>query len=265
MPNPDQIQRQIDRGRGHAARALGGPFNVYRIQANAATNVLDAANLVASNFLVYHLQKSSSGFRGSYEGTAIGVPLFDIIGDMTQFYVGDLFIDADAAYQPGGGGGYGAGATSVTFPTLEVYGWCLGFHGPIKKSIGARLDRLAQVYRLNAGPVNGYYQGDGASSLPVVLSNGTFSVGTVTQTGAFIPVGLAAKPRWRSDLIKAIPTTTHEVEYLAYVPPLKGFTFQEGDRLVLQDGSQYVVQLPWEQQVGFAGSQLSIKREVMTT
>ncbi len=266
MPNPNQIQRQIDVGRGHAANALGGPFNVYRLQAgSAATNFVDPANQVATNYYVYHLQRSASGFRGSYEGTAL-VPLFDIIGNMSPFLLGDVFIDSDAAYNPNGSGGYGAGATSVTFPTLEVYGWCLGFHGPIKKSIGARLDRYAQIYRLLSGPdASGYFSGEKAASLPVKLVNGSLVVGAVTDTAALIPIGLAAKARWRADLIKEIPTTTGEVEYLAYVPPLPGFTFKEGDRLVLQDGSEYVVQLPWEQEVGFVGSQLSVKRQVMQT
>lgn len=264
MPNAYKIQRKIDEGRGKAARALGGPFNVYRLQANAATNYIDPLNLVASDYLVYHLQKGASAFRGSYEGSSIGVPLFDIIGDMTPFYVGDVFIDADGAYNPDGSGGYGAGATSVIFSTLEIYGWCLGFHGPIKKSIGARLDRLANIYTLASGAdANGYFSAGTNSSLPLKIVNGQVVVGAVTDTPALIPVGLASKPRWRSDLIKAIPTTTGEVEYLAYVPPLPGYTLHEGDRIVLQDGSRYVVQLPWEQEVGFAGSQMSVKREVM--
>ena len=288
MPNPIHIQRQIDRGRGKAARALGGPFNVYRVSGTAATNFIDSLNLVSSNYLVYHVQRSSSGFRGSYEGINVGAPLFDIIGDMGPFMVGDVFVDSDSPYVPFNGAvtsdnsagtadsgiitsdtsasGYGAGATSVNFPTLEVYGFCLGFHGPIKKSIGARLDRLAQIYRMPTGAdPNGYWSASKNASLPVVLSSGQFSVGTVSQTAALIPVGLAARPRWKSDLIKSIPTSTGELEYYCYVPPLQGFAFKEGDRIALQDGSRYVVQLPWEQQVGFAGSQLAVQREVMQT
>lgn len=272
MPNANRIQRLIDKGRGHAARALGGPFNVYRLQATAATNFIDPLNLVSSNYLIYHTQKSAGSFRGSYEGINVGAPLFDVVGDMGPFLVGDVFVDADSAYQPYGNGlsvsdtaaGYGAGATSVPFTTLELYAFCLGFHGPIKKSIGARLDRLAQIYRLPTAPdSNGYYSAGKSDSQPLVLANGTFSLGTTSDTAALIPVGLAARPRWKSDLIKAIPTSTGEIEYYCYVPPLPGFAFQEGDRLVMQDGSQYVVQLPWEQQVGFVGSQLAVQREVM--
>ena len=287
VPNANHIQWQIDKGRGKAASALGGPFNVYRLLNSAATNFVDALNLVASNYPVYHVQKSPGAFRGSYEGINLGEPLFDIIGNMQPFLVGDVFIDADLPYVPWGdaltaGGnwnvnsgvvtadtgqsGYGAGATSVSFPTLEIYGFCLGFHGPIKKAIGARLDRLAQVFRLATGPdANGYWSSDKNSSVPLVLTNGTFSLGTVGQTGALIPVGLAARPRWKSDLIKSLPTSTGELEYYCYVPPLPGFSFQETDRIVLQDGSTYVVELPWEQQVGFVGSQLAVQREVMQT
>ncbi len=285
MPNANHIQWQIDKGRGKAASALGGPFNVFRLLNSAATNFLDPANLIATNYPIYHVQKSPGAFRGSYEGINVGEPLFDVIGNMQPFFVGDVFIDADLPYVPWGGpltadsnaninnpsitadvgqSGYGAGATSVTFPTLEIYGFCLGFHGPIKKSIGARLDRLAQVYRLPTSPgANGYWSASKNASLPIILTNGEFSVGTLGQTASFIPVGLAARPRWKSDLIKSIPTSTGELEYYCYVPPLPGFSFQESDRIVLQDGSVYVVQLPWEQQVGFVGSQLAVQREVL--
>jgi hypothetical protein len=285
MPNADRIQRKIDSGRGKAARALGGPFKVYRITGTAAQNFIDPLNLIKSNYLVYHTQKPAGSFRGSYEGINVGAPLFDIIGDMGPFLVGDVFINTDPPYEPYGGpltgdiaaegsdadipgdiyrSGYGAGATSVAYPTMEIYGFCLGFHGAIKKAIGARLDRLAQVFRLPEAPAaGGYWQADQATSLPIVLTNGTFAPGTVGQTAAFVPVGLAARPRWKSDLIKSIPTSTGELEYYCYVPPLYGFSFQESDRIVLQDGSQYVVQLPWEQEVGFVGSQLAVQRQVL--
>jgi hypothetical protein len=266
MANADHIQWQIDKGRGVAASKLGGPFNVYRLLASAATNFIDPLNLVSSNYLVYHTQKGTGGFRGSYEGINVGAPLFDIVGDMGPFIVGDVFIDADSPYIPIGGSssGYGSGATSVSFQTLEIYGFCLGFHGPIKKSIGARLDRLANIYRLPRRPDSGNYRsGSKNASLPLVISEGICSLGNVNQPPALIPVGLAARPRWKSDLIKSIPTSTGELEYYCYVPPLPGFSFQESDRIVLQDGSRYVVQLPWEQQVGFVGSQLAVQREVL--
>ena len=288
MPNANHIQRLIDRGRGVAARKLGGPFNVYRLLGSTATDFIDPANLLIANYPVYHTQKGPGSFRGSYEGINVGEPLFDIIGDMGPFLVGDVFVDSDAPYQPYGNAiladnpgwtadnpgttadnaqsGYGAGATSVAFPTLEIYAFCLGFHGPIKKSIGARLDRLAQIYRLATGTdTNGYWSGSKNASLPLMLSQGQFSLGTPGQTAAFIPIGLAARPRWKSELIKSIPTSTGELEYYAYVPPLPGFSFKEGDRIVLQDNSRYVVQLPWEQQVGFVCSQLAVQREVMQT
>jgi hypothetical protein len=272
MPNPDHIQSVIDRGRGKAARALGGPFNVYRVGALTARNFLDSANMVSQGYPVYHTQKSPSSFRGSYEGINVGAPLFDIVGDMGPFLVGDVFINGDLAYQPYGGtlpapttpGGYGAGATSVTGTTLEVYAFCLGFHGPIKKSIGARLDRLAQVFRLPKGTdSNGYWSASTNSAQPLILRNGKFSLGQLGVAPAWIPIGLAARPRWKSDLIKTIPTSTGELEYYCYVPPLPGFSFQESDRIVLQDTSRYLVQLPWEQQVGFVGSQLAVQREVL--
>jgi hypothetical protein len=280
----DKIQQMIDYGRGQAARVLGAPFFVYRVSSNAAVNFIDPLNLIQSEYPVYYTQQSGSAFKGSFEGTSLRAPLFNIVGDMAPFLVGDVFVDADVPYVPYGGpltadgswtadsgvvtadtgaSGYGAGATSVTFPTLEFEGFCLGFHGPVKKSIGARLNALAQIYSLpTKADWNGYLSADISSCPGVVLTNGQFSLGASGQTPALIPVGISSEPRWRGDLIRGLPTTTQAVVYIAYVPPLNGFSFKEGDRLVLQSGARYVVQNPYEQQVGFSGSQLILEREV---
>lgn len=209
------------------------------------------------------------------------LPLYDIIADMQPFLVGDVFVNTDTPYVPNGGGltadlnlvtadsplpitssaGYGAGATSVPFPTVEIDAFCLAFHGPIKKSIGARLDRLATIYRMASGlDSNNYFSADINSASPVVLSNGVFSVGAVGAPPAFVPVGISVMPRWRGELIKSIPTSSQVVEYFIYVPPLNGFTFKEGDQIQFQDGSRYLVQIPYEQMVGFSGSQLGVER-----
>jgi hypothetical protein len=269
MPKADQIQRIIDRGRGVAAKVLGVPYAVYRLgTSTAARNFIDPNNLIHSGYPVYYVQKPASGFRGSFEGTNLKVPLFDIIADMIPFQTGDVFISTDSPYPQG----FGAGATRVAFPTLEIDGWCFAFHGPIKKSIGARLDRLAYVYQQATAPdLNGYLSADTTTQLPLIMKGGAVKIGVPLgsvgyQPPTLIPIGMASSERWRGDLYKApIPTTTSDIVYFAYVPPLQGFTFREGDRLVLQDGSRYVVKNPYEQMVGFVGSQLVLSREIAQT
>lgn len=257
MANYVHIQRLIDRGLGIAARNIGQPMSAYRLQANGAVNFLDTANLVQANVMVYR-QPSGAGKLG-IEGVTLGSPLYELFGDFNTFYVGDVFVQTDPAFPTG----YGPGATLADFSTVEINAFCLAFHGPLKKIIGARIDRLAQIYRMaSAADTNGYLSAETAASLPVVLSDGTFSVGAVGATAAFVPIGMASLPRWRGRLFADIPTSTNEVVWVAYAPPLPGFLFKEGDRLVLQDGSRYVVQNPYEQMAGLAGSQLMVEREI---
>ena len=286
MPDADHIQYLIDRGRGMAAKHLGVNYAAYRpLTTSTALNYLDPVNQVNAGWPVYFMQKPAGAFRGSFEGTNVKIPLYDIIADMTPFIVGDVFVSTDTPYVPYGGAltadlnpitvdnpqqvgaqsGYGAGATRVAFPTIEIDAFCLAFHGPIKKSIGARLDRIASFYRMAAAPANGYFSADTNAASPVVLSNGVFSVGSVGATPAQVPVGISVMPRWRGELVKSIPTTSQVVEYFIYVPPLNGFTFEEGDQIEFQDGSRYFVQVPYEQMVGFAGSQLGVERVGMQT
>ncbi len=249
-----------------ASKHLGVNYAVYRpLTTSGAANYLDNVNQVNAGWPVYFMQKPAGAFRGSFEGTNVKIPLYDIIADMTPFIVGDVFVSTDSAYIPYGTTGYGAGATRVPFPTVEIDAFCLAFHGPIKKSIGARLDRIASIYRMAAAPANGYFSADTNAASPVVLSNGVFSVGAVGATPAQVPVGISVMPRWRGELIKSIPTTSQVVEYFIYVPPLNGFTFEEGDQLEFQDGSRYFVQVPYEQMVGFSGSQLGVERVGMQT
>ncbi len=261
MANYQHIQRRIDFGRGRAAEHLGQPFSVYRVQANSATNYLDAENLVAANFPVFYRQRAANGFGGSFEGGMPGVPLWDIVANMDGFIVGDVFVQTDAAVPTG----YGPGATLVNYPTIELEGFCFGFHGPVKKSIGARVERLAQIYRPAQTPTtsNGYFDLSLDLMRPVLLQNGNFVLGTNGQSGAaLIPVGWEPpSARLGRDLFEQIPDATKLSMYVLYLPPTAGFTLKEADRIQFQDGSRYVVDKPYEQQSGFVGTRITMFRE----
>ncbi len=245
------VQAHIDRGRGIAALHVGQPYDVYRIAANGAVNYLDALNKIAS---VPVLRRLIGGTKAGLEASPLIQLLFEVVGDMSHFELGDVFIQNDPAY--------GAGATSVTYETEQFNGFVLASHVPVKKSLGGRVNYLGTVARPNAGvDANNYYSADPCAGDVLSLVDGVFALGVADAPAAAIPVGVETEKRIRGDLFNDIPTTTREVFFVMYVPPLPGFTFREGDYVILQDGSRYVVQNPYEQQAGFVGSQLVVQRE----
>src|SRR5262245_59833627 len=173
MSNYIAIQKEIDHGRGIAARVLGQPYNVYRVQATPAINFFDVTNRLSVNTKVLRRRISS---RDAIEGAErLGTLFFEIVGDMSPWLTGDVFVQNDPVY--------GTGDTQVDFPTVQFNGFCLSFHGPIKKAIGARIERQVQVYRpVQAPDASGRWSPTfGQALAPMVLSNGQFSFGTVGQ------------------------------------------------------------------------------------
>lgn len=250
-----RAQRLIDRGRGQAAKRLGQPYDIYRIQANGATNVLEVANKIFSGFRI--LRRPDRSLQ-NIEGTLLTAVPWETLGDFRSWLLGDLFIQADPVY--------GVGSTIVTFSTLEFDAFCLAFHGPVKKTMGARLDRLCRILRpLSAGvTTDGYFAADITESKPLLLANGVFSFGTPGETltdGALIPMGFSSHVRSRGDLFD-VPTSTGESVYLLYIPPLNGYLPREGDRIVSQDGSRYIITNPFEQEAGYVGYQITVMRQV---
>lgn len=260
MANYRGIMVHIDRGRGKAAQRLGQPYNVFRIQNNSAANYLDAANQIAVDFPVLRRVIRGGPDR---EAPEMGSLLFEIVADMSNFQTGDVFVQNDPFY--------GVGGTLPEFATPQFNAFVLGFHAPIRKSLGGRLDHLAYVYRQPSGPdANGYWSADTLASSPVMLQNGVFSVGSPGQTPALIPVGLQASERFHGEMIDLVPTATPTTRWMAFVPAMPGFLFREGDRIITQDesggllatGARYVVVHPYEQEAGLVGSQLVLEREV---
>ncbi len=269
MSHFNHIERQIDRGRGKAAKHLGPPFDVYRIQANAALNYLDAANKIRSNFPVF--RRVLKGLEHK-EGPDMGSLFFEMIADMSNFVTGDVFVERDPFY---GTSGYPTAGDITPFPTPQFNGICLAFHAPIRKNIGARVNRLGIVFRPTGAPdANGYWSPDINSAQPLLLSNGSWALAAPGAANALIPMGVSANERFHGELIHGLPSSTPLTRWFIFVPALKGFQFLEGDIIasldadapvedyadILQNGSRYIVIHPFGQESGLVGNQLVCER-----
>jgi hypothetical protein len=249
------IQRKIDRGRGKAAVRLGQPYAVYRVQANAAANYLDASNLIAQRVPALRRIGKGPAVSRALETVPLHALFYEVVADLTTYLVGDVFVQQDPVY--------GAGATLVSYPTLQMDAMTLVSHAPVKPSLAARIDRLCQIYRIATAPdTTGFFESTVDAALPVVLTSGMWGLGSATQTAAMVPVGLMPVSRMGGTLIPAIPESTARIRYGAVLPPLFGFTLREGDRIVTQDGARYVVMDLFDQEAGVACTAALVEREV---
>jgi hypothetical protein len=244
------IQRHIDRGRGKAALRLGMPHSVYRLQNNTSVNYLDPANIVALNVPIFwHMGVVVK----DYEGPKLGPLSMEVIGDFTNYEIGDVFIRTDPYY--------GQGSTTVPWDQDEFLGFALASHAPVHKTLGGWLNHYAMIYRPEGAPdANGYYSTDTSSSQPLALVNGIFTFEAPGSLPAFIPSGWTSHERLYGMMFSGVPTSTPMSRWLAYLPVLPGYVPREGDRIQFQDGSSYVVIHPYAQNTGFVGSQIICDR-----
>lgn len=253
MADRETIQRNIDRGRGKAADKLGAPFDVYRLSVTSGGNFLASGNKIKSGYPVLTRPASLGAHK---EGVvSAGIIEYNLVGDFTDFLVGDIFVSVDTAY--------GAGKTVAPgAPAGSIQGFCLTQHASIRKAIGARINDTAQIYRLNKGvDPEGYWSSTLDNAAPLVLSAGSFAI--ASGTAAKIPIQLSPILRpYGERVIEKEPSNTRQAAYMAFVPPLPGFHFRSGDRLVARDGARYVVAVPGGQDVGAVGSTLFLQREV---
>ena len=266
-----KVQDRIDYGRGKAGFILGVPMNVFRVQGNGATNYLDDANQLP------HVLRAA---RKEIKAGKLETPdqmhtlFYELLLNATvpssayHYEVGDVFIENDPVY--------GTGSTETEFSEDQFEGYCLAYHGvPMHKTIGARLDRIATIFRPATGAttdsIGPYFTqtvGAGAE-LPLVLSDGVWSFGANGDTPAQIPVGVTTFTRSFGKEFKDAPGGTDTIHYFFYVPPLNGIQLKEGDRILIDGTNQsfatagrYVVHGPWVQYAGVSGYQLLCKRMV---
>jgi hypothetical protein len=256
MANYRVLTPKVFRGRGHAARAVGVPYNVYRITSASTGDWLVDANKIATDF--YVLRRPIKGGPGMETDPAMKSFWFEFVGDSTTFLVGDVFIQDDTTY--------GAGFTSVVFETEQFDGLCLAFNPPIaKKVMAARIDRTVQIYRPANAPTTsaGYWDTTIQNGTPLILQNGQFAFSTADGAVASkIPAGVLPQPKPSGGMQfkPEVPSMLDFPTYHLYIPPLNGEPLQEGDRIVDSDGSTYVVMVPWIQLAGVSGYQLACRR-----
>lgn len=261
MTNYVQIQRHIDYGRGKAAQRLGPPFDVYRLNARSAGDFITPANLIRSGFPVF--RRSSKDDKTLETPMRQGTHWYELVADMTGLLVGDVFVQRDPVY--------GVGATSITEPTDQFNGFALASHAPVRKTMGGRLDREVFVYRASSSPGqrDGYWHNALDSMQPLVLIEGEYRLAAPGAQPSKVPTGFMVYYRQygHDQYPPQVQGITKPTLWFAYVPPLPGWAFREGDRLVeppfnSQPGARYVVANPYSQDTGQVGSQLVIEREV---
>lgn len=189
---------------------------------------------------------------------------YEIAGDVSPFLLGDVFVSADPPYFPGVA--YGTGATMMP-GTSELDAFALAWHARMNPPVGARLDRRVGIYRPLLAPQS---MPDGSKrwnttherDTPLVLSNGTYSWGSIGGTASWVPCGFGSNDRefkgggFTPDMTGIVPAA----RYFAYVPPLPGYIPAEGDALITESDARYVVLAPYHQNAGVVGSQLMIER-----
>ncbi len=262
MVNYAKIQHHIDKGLGLAAKKLGPPFEVYRIGATSTGDFPDAWDVVATNYPLFRRRISDRKLESGLIGGSM--VWYDIISNMEPFLLGDVFVSQDPDYDPGQS--YGRGATS-TPDSIEMNALSLAWHAPVRKPTGARITIRARIYRPAAAPA---ILGDGShywketldNDSPLVLTDGVYDWGTPGTQGSLIPVGISSSERLLRGYMfpPQIPGSMTIPRYFAYVPPLPGYAPIEGDAIVLEDDTRYLVSHPFNQTVGLVGSQLALER-----
>lgn len=200
-----------------------------------------------------------------------GTIWYNILGNIEAFLLGDVFVCTDAAYQPNVS--YGAGATLLP-GSLQFNAMALAWHMPVKEPVAGRLERRVGIYRPNPNPSALAGSGDGSTyfketkdnDLPLVLTSGTFAFGSAGGQASWVPAGFGSTERPAAKLLfppnNNTPGMTPAIRYYAYIPPLPGYTPVEGDALVDEEGSRYLVINPYRQEAGVVGYQLSIERQI---
>ena len=259
-----RVEHLIDRGRGRAAHKLGQPFTAYRLETTSSGDFPNGWSTVCEWFPLYRRVLPP----GKLEISSKGVDIFyEIIADMEPFLIGDIFLQNDPPYEPGVS--YGAGATFQP-GTAEFNGMCFASHFPVGKNVGTRLNRRVSVYRpagrplLNESDNSLYWASTHDNDQPLLLASGQFSLGAPGSGEAvLVPSQIAMWTRTGDATFGPnVPGTIRPVKYFCYLPPLPGYLAREGDAIIDENGTRYVVLSLLEQQSGVVGQYCIVDRKI---
>lgn len=263
------FQRLIDKQLGAFGNRIGQPFSVYRITPSSTGDFPNGWYRVSTQAHAHRNRVRSQDAEVSM--TSERTVWYEVIADMSPFWLGDVFIATDPPFFPGVA--YGDRATNLP-GTIELNGFSLAWHPPIRPPLAARIDHRAYIYRPALLPQT---YSDGSPPLPseqwrstrefdtpLVLNNGVYSWGAPGQTASLVPCGFGTSDRQTrgEDMAPDPPGMLPVPRYYVYFPPLPGYSAAEGDAIITEDDARYAVIAPYKQETGVVGHQLMVQRYI---
>ena len=258
------FQRLIDQQLGAFGRRIGQPFSVYRITPNSTGDFPTGWQLVSSQFHCHRNRVRSQDAEVSM--TSERTVWYEIIGDMSPFWLGDVFVQTDPPFFPGIA--YGDRATNVP-QTLELNAFALAWHAPMRPPLAARLDHRMQIFRPDLTPAamadgSAQWRSTHDMDTPLVLTNGVYGWGAPGGVASWVPAGMGTSDRQTrgEDMAPDPPGMLPVPRYYVYLPPLPGYTAAEGDAIISENDARYTVIAPYSQETGVVGSQFMVQRYI---
>jgi hypothetical protein len=257
------FQQKLDQTLGAVGQRLGQPFSVYRITPGSSGDFPGGWYLVSTQAHAHRNRVRSQDAEVSM--TSERTVWYEVIGDMSPFYLGDVFVQTDGNFFPGVA--YGPNATSLQ-NTLELNGFALAHHAPIRPPMAARIDHRCGIYRPDNVPLawmgSLQWRPTREEHRPLVLTNGVYVWGAAGGVASLVPGGFGTSDRQTrgEDMNPDPPGMMPVPRYYCYLPPLPGYTAAEGDAIITEDDARYRVIAPYRQETGIVGHQLMVQRYI---
>lgn len=250
------ITRILQNAYGVASVHIGIPMNVYRITPESNGDYIQPQNLIAQGIRVDRqpMSKTNKGFEGTKE---LNNFWYEIMANCNPFQIGDIFVSTDCVLNKGW--------VVTPYKSDEFIGLCLSENMPTRAPICARINTTAQLFTANCLPTSsGYFDGTNPNRQPIALQNGKFQPANAGQRAANIPIGVMTYRSYGGD-IYGVPTPNMPPleKRLVFIPALPGYQPVASDELIFKDGSRYVLDSNYHQDVGAVGG-LYVARKFVT-
>jgi hypothetical protein len=253
-----------DMVQGIGATISGQPYKVYRIQRTTSGDPIQPSSMISDCFPCWReLLAGKKHMEGFESAKAMEIYWFMLGADFRCSIVGDVFLLNDPLFGPGRTQvAYNSAQAETGMPTNQINGFALAIHPVLRIPIGGRLDRFIQIFRPATTTASGYLDTTLHAANPLILANGSFSLGDNNQVASNIPAGFMAVKRDKGFQLPDVPEVGMKTRFSCYTPPLPGFTPVEGDIVVDSYSGQYRIINCWNQQVGLVGNQFVLERQV---